>query len=372
MQPASGQRFYYPELDGLRFVAFLLVFIHNTPYIVSNPAWKIINEYGWIGVDLFFCLSAFLITKLLLTENENFGKINIRDFYVRRVLRIFPLYILYIVIALFFSLQAQKWNGLTTWHVVGLSTFTFNIVYQFLTPYIMPFFVHLWSISFEEQFYATIPLFLQRIIETRQRIKWLIFTLLFIIGFSTRAVFIYYQIEHPVIYMLPFTHFESILLGVAAGYGLFNQFLKSTKGWVLLLIGITLNILVFFLPNNYEITWNLLLTYPMVGLGMILIVLSVTKNENKFTPPLLNNKIISYLGKVSYGLYIWHILGNYLASIFISRLLNIPHQETYYPLAVFAIGFTFTGIFASLSYYSYERHFLKLKNQFSRIISRPI
>ena len=68
MQNEKQKRFYYPELDGLRFFAFLLVFIHHSPYYVYSPVWEKLHEYGWIGVDLFLCLSAFLITKLLKAE----------------------------------------------------------------------------------------------------------------------------------------------------------------------------------------------------------------------------------------------------------------------------------------------------------------
>src|SRR5262245_16629502 len=76
MRSENNSRFYYPELDGLRFIAFLLVFIHNAPSVSSSKTWTLLHDYGWIGVDLFFCLSGFLITRLLVTEYQHNGTIH--------------------------------------------------------------------------------------------------------------------------------------------------------------------------------------------------------------------------------------------------------------------------------------------------------
>ncbi len=90
-----GVRFYLPEVDGLRFFAFLLVFIHHFR-VSENVFFKYLHEFGWVGVDLFFLLSAFLLTYLLRREYSEKNNINIRFFFIRRVLRIWPLYFIYI------------------------------------------------------------------------------------------------------------------------------------------------------------------------------------------------------------------------------------------------------------------------------------
>lgn len=73
MQPEIKPRFYLPELDGLRFIAFMFVFIHNANPILKGTFLEKFSEYSWFGVDLFFCLSGFLITKLLVLEYEQNG-----------------------------------------------------------------------------------------------------------------------------------------------------------------------------------------------------------------------------------------------------------------------------------------------------------
>ena len=100
--PKKSRRFYVPQLDGLRFLAFLLVFVHHgphwdavfAPHSTGNRIFSFLESYGWCGVDLFLVLSAYLITSLLLIEYQQEHDISLRGFYLRRILRIWPLYYL--------------------------------------------------------------------------------------------------------------------------------------------------------------------------------------------------------------------------------------------------------------------------------------
>src|ERR1700677_4866620 len=97
MSSSKAKVVYWPELDGLRALAFLLVFLSHCPPCASGPFLSVVNNYcawGWVGVDLFFVLSGFLITYLLIKEKFSFGSISIVNFYKRRALRIWPLYFL--------------------------------------------------------------------------------------------------------------------------------------------------------------------------------------------------------------------------------------------------------------------------------------
>lgn len=90
------KRIYFPELDGLRFFAFLLVFVHHHILLKKVPIFSILHTEGWVGVDLFFALSAFLFTKLLIAEYNKTKTISFRKFYIRRIFRIWPIYFLFI------------------------------------------------------------------------------------------------------------------------------------------------------------------------------------------------------------------------------------------------------------------------------------
>lgn len=362
MKTKEKERFYIPALDGLRFIAFLLVFIHNAPADISNPVWNGLHEYGWIGVDLFFCLSGYLITKLLVLEHQKTGKINVRNFYIRRALRIFPLYFLYIPIAIFYTIQDQGWHNIFLQHLFGLVTFTYDFVYLFLTSKIVFILVHLWTISYEIQFYVIIPWVLTRVVKATLNSKWLFLLLVLILGNALRLVFITLEVKHPAIYMLPFTHFEALLGGVAFGLGLFDKIINKKMGGILLSLGLLCNLLVFILPNTYKIGWSLMLTYPLVGLGMTFTMLAVV-NEN-YT--ILHNSVIVFLGKISYGLYVFHLISILIVSTYITNASDRNIQEDIWLLSLLIIfGLILTFIMSSVSFYLFERRFLKIKKDFN-------
>ena len=100
---SKSKTFYVPALDGLRFLAFFLVFIHHTP-LFNNFIYVYLNTYGWIGVDIFFALSAFLLSHLLRIEFIQYNHIDKKKFFLRRALRIWPIYFIY----LFFSELPDK------------------------------------------------------------------------------------------------------------------------------------------------------------------------------------------------------------------------------------------------------------------------
>src|SRR6266700_5155227 len=161
-------RFYRPELDALRFFAFFGVFLfHAVPRVTSFydangiPRWftaTIIPVFtsGAYGVDLFFALSAYLITSLLLRERATTGNLDLRSFYLRRILRIWPLYLSFVAFAALFALLAPA-QHLPWRYTVGYSLLAGNWIY---TIYGLPasFAIPLWTVSIEEQFYLTWPL----------------------------------------------------------------------------------------------------------------------------------------------------------------------------------------------------------------------
>ena len=165
----APRRFYQPELDGLRFYAFLGVFVYHT--LPQQPAfyrglhlplpslWAAVAISGASGVDLFFALSAFLITALLLRERQQTGGISLRLFYIRRILRIWPLYFLVLAVAVVLA-HTVPGQSLPWYYVVGYLLFVgnwINVAFGHPLSVCAP----LWTVSIEEQFYLVWPLLMK-------------------------------------------------------------------------------------------------------------------------------------------------------------------------------------------------------------------
>jgi peptidoglycan/LPS O-acetylase OafA/YrhL len=255
-------------------------------------------------------------------------------------------------------------------HLFSLATFTFNFGYFALLPSPILIFIHLWSISFEEQFYAFIPWVLQRLSLVKVKMIWISIGTAYLIGSTIRFIFIYYQFRHPTIYFLPITHFDSIICGIILGLGLVDKFLNKLHSGILFFSGGLVIAALFFLPNNNVIGWNLMLTYPLIGLGMSFIIFSNIQQEKTFFRKFMSNPIIIYLGKISYGLYVFHPSSFILAVTILSRIAGL--QQLTYPnhtWFVLSLGFVITILFSTTSYHLLEKPFIRWKNRFSFIAS---
>lgn len=142
----------YPFIDGLRLLAFLLVFFRHFNFFTV----PVLHEYGWIGVEFFFLISGFLITRLLVTEFNTTGVIDKRKFFMRRILRIWPLYFFYLFLVLFLSIIYPGYP-VSVPRLAGNLLFADNWISALknYNPNFASF--HLWSISLEEQFYFVLP-----------------------------------------------------------------------------------------------------------------------------------------------------------------------------------------------------------------------
>jgi peptidoglycan/LPS O-acetylase OafA/YrhL len=155
------------------------------------------------------------------------------------------------------------------------------------------------------------------------------------------------------------------------GLGLFDKPLKKIPGWVLLLAGVFALYLVTSLPNVNLIQWRLMYTYPLIGIGTSLILFAVMQGNLGPLSYLLKNKILGYLGKISYGLYVFHFVGLELAH----KLTNAYVSEErllVYPATVLLLSLVITVAISMVSYQFLERPFLRLKERFTFIKSRPI
>lgn len=363
---------YYPELDALRFLAFLLVLFHHSPYPDGVPIWEALHNYGWIGVDLFLCLSAYLFTKLLFIEYQKEGNINIGFFYLRRILRIWPLYFLFLTLMLGYSIFVNGWNTQILIRALGMVSFTDNLLTMWNGYNVaIAYSAHLWTISYEEQFYLFIPWALRALYRAKVTTSIYIFAITILFGIFIRWIFITDRFSYLSVWVFPLTHFESILGGIIIGLGLFKENMNKIPSWVLFLTGLFSLWLVMNLPNITVTQWKLMLTYPLVGIGTTFILTSATMGGLGFISTVFKNSILGYLGKISYGLYVYHLGVQELTSNVINKFMS-PDLSLGYPIVFITSTLIVTILVSVFSYQILEKPFLKIKRRFTFINSRPI
>ncbi len=363
----ESERIYFPELDGLRFFAFLLVFVHHQSNFAKIPFLSILSSNGWIGVDLFFILSAFLFTKLLIAEFEKTKTINLKKFYIRRVFRIWPIYFLFIgfSIAIYFFTNNIFSNYIVI-RIIGLFTFSDNIMTALYGYNPLPYLAHLWSITYEEQFYLFIPIVILSLVQSSHRKKITFLISIYLLFSAIRFSLITIKLSNQAIWVLPVTHFESILFGIIIGFGGLDFLFKKISALVLGIVGVLLLVLVYYLPNSNMVSYWLIIHYSCVGISTSMVLFAVL-NSN-YLKLFFSYDLFVFLGKRSYGLYLYHLFGNAFAIYLIKHISILP--STY--LASFCYSLFFTISVSIVSYKLIETPFLTMKKKFEIVISRPI
>lgn len=376
----SQKEFYRPELDSLRFLAFFGVFVfHVVPrepsaYLSIHfvPAFLVpwicgAAGAGAFGVDLFFALSAYLITGLLLREKSVRGHIDIRAFYIRRILRIWPLYFLFILIAVALP-RWQPMRALSWPYVVGYLLLAGNWVYALKGVPIGSIAIPLWSISVEEQFYLFWPPILRHV--TRRRLVYGILLLLLAANF-VRVGLITAHVDGAAAEYNTFARIDALALGILVACCLGERLPKLSTGarsgllfsgllaWLLVAIYGHLNA-----PQSPAPLLGTLIGRPTVALSAAAILVAFIGAKGPMK--ILQCPLLTYLGKISYGLYVYHMLGVFLSERLVRDVAWSGHGVTV------LLGFQLTVVLSVLSYHCFEAPFLRLKNRFAVIRSRPI
>jgi peptidoglycan/LPS O-acetylase OafA/YrhL len=352
---AKKSSFYRPELDCLRFFAFMAVFVHHsmprdTQFYVSRglpTVFSNVSYAGAFGVDIFFCLSAYLITELLLREKDQVGHLNVKSFYIRRILRIWPLYFAFVFFAfvLTFVDRTQHFSvaQLTMFLLLaGNWASAFTVINSVVAP--------MWSVSIEEQFYLFWPLVVRK---AARKHMVMICMLMIGIAFSWRAFVQMRGYSHDFAWNATFGHLDSIAYGILLAL---IGARKQIPGWeraLLFLTGIAAWVIAGGIHNRDDSVMAL------AALGSIMILRSVVGMT-------LNNPILIRLGVVSYGLYVYHEL---FLNIF-NRILPSTHGLGF--VVWWILSLACTTIAALASYKWLETPFLKLKERFAIVKSRPV
>ena len=373
-EKARAGRFYSPELDGLRFFAFFGVFVfHAAPrtmdfYAAAGvPLWLsklLISTFGAgaYGVDLFFALSAYLITSLLLRERATTGKLDLRSFYARRILRIWPLYLGFVAFAAI-AARFLPWQNLPLRYVAGYTLLAGNWLYVF---YGLPasFAVPLWTVSIEEQFYLAWPLALRR---ASIRATALMAIAVLVVANIWRFALVVLGAPAQAMEYNTFTRLDPIALGVLLALFAGKLPTLSTRQRITLLAaGVVTWIATFWFTVVIELpklsTWQSALGHLLTALASAAILFSVMGSQNAF----LRNKWLLYLGKISYGLYVLHEFAHYCA------MRMLPASTPMQVIEQSALSLALTILLAAASYRWLESPFLRLKERFAYVQSRPV
>lgn len=343
-----------PALDGLRGISIILVLILHVNLLYPFPVTLL--KGGFLGVDMFFVISGFLITSLLVEESERTGGISLRQFYLRRALRLAPALVAVLVFTLLLaSIVGFAPLGLSPLRLASTVAYFTNWIRAFETLNQAWFLIHFWSLSIEEQFYLIWPVALILLLKCKRRtailivvggiaVSWLLKGVLYASGASTMRI--YHGSD---------TRADALLIGcllsLALHWGYIPWMLRrpvfSRASWILFTISV-----VFVSRDDAILYFG---GYTLLSLAAAIIIL-----RSLFTPALvLTHPLLLWIGKRSYGLYIWH--------------WPVYQIAKYFPAAyVVPIGVVGTFVAAAFSYRYIERPFLELKHRHLSQVSAPI
>ena len=365
----TGQSFYHPELDILRFFAFFAVFLHHSLprdaalYVnagLSSTAaeWVLAAKAaGAFGVDLFFALSAFLITELLRREYVSRGKFSLSNFYIRRALRIWPLYFTFLAAVVFVIPAIIPEDRFGSIYVVSFALFFGNWI---CVTSGLPFSVAspLWSISVEEQFYLGWPLLLR--VFGMNLIKQLAIGML-ALALAVRVLLAALGVEGAGVWCNTFARLDPIALGALLAFVLRGRTPNLNTAQRLLLCGLAMAS--WLLVGRYlsKSGPTSIISFAVSALASVSLLGAVLTTNSRllYRPPFT---WLVYLGRISYGLYVFHLLAlSLMAKVFLIPVLQIPLNFERRLLCSFLL----TVILAAISYRWLEQPFLRLKKRFS-------
>lgn len=350
---------YLPGLNGLRAIAAIIVLCHHmleglSRFGIREPAFlKIVfgDSSSRNAVNIFFVISGFLITYLLLIENKTKGNIDVRKFYIRRLLRIWPLYFVYLFIVITLSYLMHYTSVM---HFFPYYFFFAGNITQSLKT-INSFFLinHYWSLGVEEQFYLFWPLAIKFLKKSHFK--------KFFITAIVLAAFQFFKSDNRtidfIIRIFVVSRFQCMIIG---GLGAIIYFQKPA------VLGFTFNKWV----QLAAITTIILLLTGQLGkwflqdelMGLLILIVIIALVSDRITFLKLENRFVNFLGKISFGIYVLHPLAIWA----ILRVLK--HSSLEPEILIWLVCFStviLTILLAHLSYQYLELKFLRLKHRFS-------
>lgn len=307
-------KFYRPDLDALRGIAVLSVLFYHAKFTFFD---KDLFIGGFLGVDIFFVLTGYLITSMLIIEYRKNNSINIFYFYLRRIKRLVPALLVVITLATFLSylfldpVKIKEFSHSVFYSLVFLPNFYFHYFGNFYGQQINLYkpLLHLWSLGIEEQFYIFYPIVIIIILKyLKKYLKFFLF-----LGFTVSLVFAEYaSLNHKMFsfYMLPSRAWEIILGALLAVYILEKKLIFSlsnlNKNFIYFCSILILVYFIFFFDiYSYKHPSSLTLI-PLFAISTIIVL--GTSSQKLFSYKILTTKFLIFFGKISYSLYLYHFI----------------------------------------------------------------
>lgn len=378
---ATDERVYFPQLDGLRFIAFMMVYLFHggvpqgvASQFIGRAAAAALRENGGYGVQLFFILSGYLIVTLLLREEARWGRIALGAFWVRRILRIWPLYYLIVVLGFFVLPGLDGLWGSPGYartlriHLAPFTLFLGNWSMALAGPIAHDWLSVLWSVCVEEQFYLVVPLMIAWV-APRFRAPLVVALMAGSItyrGYCARQ----YDSQLMIVYNT-FAQFDTLLAGVllalvlrpgrerprlSRALAVLQWPLYAACAWVISRARLGHG-------DPFHRTWDFVWVW-LCGVGIVLVAVE----GRGWLAAVLAHPRLVWLGKISYGLYMYHEIALWVRGRLEPFVPWVPNKDAFVSIACLALVIAM----AAKSYRHYESGFLERKRAWTRVPSRPV
>ncbi len=352
---------HLPGLNGLRAIAALsVVFAHISQKGIADFGFSYLLDLPLAGngVTLFFVISGFLITFLLLMEVRKTQSISVKGFYIRRILRIWPIYYLFMIVCIVIFIMLGKSHEALVKEIWFYIFFAANIPFIFQNGILI--LVHYWSIGVEEQFYLIWPWLVKKSKTNLLKISLVIFILLFVTKIGFWFLLGTKSFEYR---FLTVTRFHCMMVGAMGAI----LFVKGHK----LFIRISTNKIIQLVSWSFFLLFGLNILHVPAVIGQELIAfvsLNMIMGQIAVTSRIINleNRLCDFVGKISYGIYIIHpMIILLLSKVYKNLIINVNFKY----IIVYGSVMAITLFVAWLSYTFYEKLFLKHKRKFAIIQS---
>ena len=335
---------YRPDIDGLRAIAVVSVIFYHAENSIKN--FKILSG-GFVGVDIFFVISGFLITSIILKELKSTGSFSFKNFYIKRIKRIipallfvftitFPFIWLFFVPSSFIDFSKSLFSSLffVSNHFFYLSGELYDSENSLLKPL-----MHTWSLSIEEQYYIIFPLILTLIFKFFKNKMFKIFLLIFSISLLS-MIYIFPKNESLAFFSF-FTRFWELLLGgMVAILHIQKKNIQKINHNLYSILGLMMIVFSIFFYNDLTKSPYIPTLLPVLGTSLIIYF----NNENGIVYKILSLKYLVFLGLISYSLYLWHY-----------PIFAIGRTTEFFGDGVSKKLFLITFILSLISYYLIEK-----------------